>query len=383
MNMKGYKTTIRHFVVKKVKSPILAVGHTGLGKTAIPYQVFWEMHLKYNCVLDKDGMPTTDKDGNLILKDKLEYGYAYINMTGMEATDLMGYPSPNTEKGVTEFLPPSWLKVVEDYPCGVLVIDEVNRMDLQVRQAYMQFLERREIGNVKLPDGWVIVQTANPPEDGYHVADWDEALVRRAIDLYVEGDLSVWLEYAMNEWVSPFNGQKGFSPRILSTANRLTGKGLNRECKASIQKKATYAGLEYAEILEESELGKLGPELARAIMAGAIGWDGADMWAAALNDDKSKKVLSALLHGGDIPKGVSADVLLDVMFLFLDVLKNDGENVSKPAHMLWKILPDDNKLAFANYCYPTMLQYAKPYAEFKKEHQKWCVDNMIVMGPMA
>jgi len=381
MRIKDYKSVIRHFFVKRVHIPVLAVGHTGLGKTAAPYQVFWEMHLKYNCVLDAERNPTTDKDGNFKLKDVLEVGYAYINMTGMEATDLMGYPSPNKEKGVTEFLPPSWLKVVEQFPMGILVIDEVNRMDLQVRQAYMQFLERREIGNVKLPDGWVIVQTANPPEDGYHVSDWDDALVRRACDVYIEGDLASWLDYAMNEWTSPMNGQKGFSPRILATANRLTNKGLNRECKASIQKKPTYAGLEYAELLEESEISKLGAEVARSVMAGVIGWDGADMWAASLNNVKSKRVLEQILNG-EKPDKISQDVLLDVMFDFLPLLKENAVKVADAAYLLWKVLPEDVKMVFANRCYPYMLKHAKAYADFKKDHQKWCVDNMVMMGPI-
>jgi|GEM_PF-3305223 len=96
--------------------------------------------------------------------------------------------------------PPSWLP--QPGTRGILFLDELNRANREVRQGSFQLVLDRTVGQIPLPDGWIIVSANNPPDmDGKGMGHQvnaidDRALLSRFCHVAAEPRTSEWLGWA-------------------------------------------------------------------------------------------------------------------------------------------------------------------------------------------
>lgn len=85
-----------------------------------------------------------------------------------ESTDIGGYPVPNLEKGVVEFLPVDWAvavkKDVDDGYFTIVFIDEVRDITPPVFAALNKVVHERRVGEFKMPDEVRFIGAANSIE---------------------------------------------------------------------------------------------------------------------------------------------------------------------------------------------------------------------------
>ena len=139
------------------------------------------------------------------LADTLEYGFIDLRLSQLEAVDLRGVPTVNN--GVTTWNVPSSLPQVETHGAyGILFLDEFFLGAPSVRAAAYQLLQDREVGDYRLPDGWIILAASNRPEDKAGIAggQFDSALTNRfAAHFEIVPDVDAWAEWALGNGVSP------------------------------------------------------------------------------------------------------------------------------------------------------------------------------------
>jgi hypothetical protein len=351
-----YARTIEYLAEKRPLYPLLVYGITGIGKTSIPGQVYKKLAQKYGA-------------------DK--FGFLYVNMTACEPSDLLGNPIIMEKKDgskMTTYAPPDWLKRVEDFERGIAIFDEVNRLDYQVQNTYMQFLDRRELGNVRVPDGWLIVQTANPNDEGYKVSDLDKALLRRSVIIQLQFSLDEWREWAMGEYLSPTGNR--MHPRVLAATTRVVRK-YDQEVKNKFDQVMSPYGWEIcSEYLWSGAMDELNREIRTQIMAGAAGPEYANLLESSLNDEEIRKLLKDILDSKQVtvPKG-KEDMFIDLMYMFFESLDKEPKRHAKPALALFESLPGEFRPVYVKYLYKYFSRFKKEYEPLKLSWRGWCSKN--------
>lgn len=79
---------------------------------------------------------------------------------------------------------------------GILFLDEINCVSETLIPVMLQFLQYKEFGGRKLPQGWVVVTAGNPPEYNSSVRELDTVTWDRLKRIDVEPDFAVWKEFA-------------------------------------------------------------------------------------------------------------------------------------------------------------------------------------------
>ena len=175
-------------------------GHAGLGKTQICRQAAEEL----------------TRETSFLTKNQ-PFHFRCLNLQFLERPDLMGLPY--VEAGKTRFARPTILPD-EDQPFGVLLFDEANRVDRDLRSAMLNLLEDREVNGHKIPRNWVIVLAGNPSqtsngEGNYEVNNFDSALLDRVARVQVVGDVGKLVDYLRKKYENHFlveflNQNRGF-----------------------------------------------------------------------------------------------------------------------------------------------------------------------------
>jgi hypothetical protein len=360
-----YTKVIEYLAEHSPLYPLLVYGITGIGKTSIPQQVYRKMAEKYG-------------------KDK--FGFLYVNMTACEPSDLLGNPIMVDQDGkkVTTYAPPDWLKRVEDFERGIAIFDEVNRLDYQVQNTYMQFLDRRELGNVRVPNGWLIIQTANPNDEGYKVSDLDKALLRRSVIMQLQFSLDEWREWAMGEYLSPSGNR--MHPRVLAATTRVVRK-YDQEVKNKFDQTMSPYGWEIcSEYLWSGAMDELSRELRTQLMAGAAGPEYAQLLESSLNDEDVRRLLKEILEAKkvEVPKGKD-DMWIDLVYMFFEILDKEPKKLSKSAMALFESLPGEFRPMYCKYLYKYFSRFKKDFEPLKMAWRAWCsknkqYENMLLGG---
>jgi hypothetical protein len=183
--------------------PVMLWGPPGIGKSSIIHQISNEL-----------GMNMVD-----------------LRLAQLEPTDLRGVPMPNRETMRAEwFLPAFWPhRAKEDgertvtvvtinkdgeeeekeqvikYKAGqcpsgpgVIFLDEIEKAPVSVKNASLQLVLDRRIGDYILPDDWAIVCAGNREEDGCFSAPLGKALENRMIHFEVDANVDDWAAWARN-----------------------------------------------------------------------------------------------------------------------------------------------------------------------------------------
>jgi len=197
----------------QAKVPLIMWGPPGIGKSSIVEQIGKEMNLD---IID-------------------------LRLAQLDPTDLRGIPMPNRETMRADwFLPSFWPMVAEedgvrevkgengrikkikykagDCPTGpgILFLDEIEKAPVSVKNAALQLVLDRRIGDYKLPDDWAMICAANREEDGCFSQPLGNALANRLTHLEVEADVETWSAWAReNEVLEDVIGYLHFAPQFL------------------------------------------------------------------------------------------------------------------------------------------------------------------------
>lgn len=167
--------------------PVFLMGPPGVGKTAIMAQVANEMNI----------------------------GLVPYSMTHHTRQSALGLPKIVTKKfgdeeyDITEYTMSEIISSIYDVmektgvKNGILFLDEINCVSETLSPVMLQFLQYKEFGKHKVPEGWVVVTAGNPPEYNNSVHEFDIVTWDRLKRVDVEPDYPAWKEYASAKGVHP------------------------------------------------------------------------------------------------------------------------------------------------------------------------------------
>mgnify|MGYP006285878015 CR=1 FL=1 len=153
----------------------ILVGEPGIGKTQMVNQFARRL-------AETQGLETPVPVRRLILSQ-------------IDAVDIRGLTIPDREAGVTRYLPPEFLPDPKIEPHGILFLDEIDRCEPTIQSSAFTLLLEREVGKVKIPDGWLIVAAANGTEFSENTFEFDPALADRLVFYKIEPSVEDWLDW--------------------------------------------------------------------------------------------------------------------------------------------------------------------------------------------
>lgn len=165
----------------KAKRPVFLWGPPGIGKSELV-----------------EGIGESGVLGNTKVID--------MRLALFEPTDLRGYPVPNVETGVMQWLPPADLPTPElaaEYDTIILFLDELNSAAPSVQAAAYQLILNRRIGQYVLPDNVVIIAAGNRETDKGVAYRMPKPLENRFVHFELRVDFEDWLNWATDNRINP------------------------------------------------------------------------------------------------------------------------------------------------------------------------------------
>lgn len=146
--------------------------------------------------LGKGGIGKTESIYDLAIQ-KLKIGYIDIRLLMYSEVDLKGIPYPDEKHINTVWLQNDILpRVDRDGETGILVLDEITSVARSVRTAAYQLLNERQLGEYRLPDGWLVVCLGNGEDDGGDFQGMEGNFANRCSIFNVVPDLNAWKTWA-------------------------------------------------------------------------------------------------------------------------------------------------------------------------------------------
>lgn len=167
--------------------PVYLEGAPGIGKTAIMKQIAQEL-----------GIPLVS--------------YPMTHHTRQSALGLPlitnevfdGNTFPVSKYTMSEIIAAVY-KAMEDSGVseGILFLDEFNCVSETLAPVMLQFLQTKEFGGHRLPEGWIIVIAGNPVEYNESARALDMVTLDRLCHITVEADYAIWRDYAVSQSIFP------------------------------------------------------------------------------------------------------------------------------------------------------------------------------------
>lgn len=143
-----------------------------------------------------------------------------VRLSMMDPTDVKGFPVPNRDRGVMEWLPADCLppmliekevgkgrtKTIQTVPNdtkGILFLDELNSAPPATQAAAYQLILNRKVGKYELPEGWDIVAAGNRDGDRGVTHRMPSPLRSRFVHIDVELNVDEWASWAVDNGVDP------------------------------------------------------------------------------------------------------------------------------------------------------------------------------------
>ena len=160
-------------IAMKNKTPVMMWGPPGTGKSSI-----------VNQVAEEDSLNLID-----------------VRLAQLDPTDIRGLPFLDQEaKAAIWYTPGFFPKRGEDGKAldgpGILFLDEIEKAPVSVKNAALQLVLDRCVGDYTLPDDWVIICAGNREEDGCFSAPLGSALSNRMIHIEIKADVDTWAKWA-------------------------------------------------------------------------------------------------------------------------------------------------------------------------------------------
>lgn len=128
------------------------------------------------------------------------WSFVHLSLAQIEESgDILGLPylKDTDGKKVTALAKPEWVPG-EDGP-GILLIDDFNRADSRILNAFMEVFQFYSTSSWSLPNKWFIILTANPRDVNYFVHKVDQAIMDRIMHIHVSFELDSWMNWAIEQ----------------------------------------------------------------------------------------------------------------------------------------------------------------------------------------
>lgn len=126
----------------------------------------------------------------------------YLNLSVLEAPDLMGLPMIDPETKLSEYATPKFLPVKGTKPQGVvLIVDEIDKAKPELQNPMLELFQFRSINGRPL-DIHSIIATGNLPEEGAFSLPVSHALTNRCMVYKVESSFEPWQQWAADSGVN-------------------------------------------------------------------------------------------------------------------------------------------------------------------------------------
>jgi hypothetical protein len=171
MNVGDVKKMMRYMV--RTEGNLLVLGSAGLGKTEM---------------------------GEQSAKDE-DCEYTYLNLSVMEAPDLVGLPFIKNER--TAYAPPHQFPIHGQVSKKhVLILDELDKASPDLQNPMLELIQKRSINGTKLGFSAVIA-TANLPDEGAFSKPISHALANRFSIVKMTPSYEHWRDWAVLNGVNP------------------------------------------------------------------------------------------------------------------------------------------------------------------------------------
>jgi len=212
-------------VLMRAGIPLLIEGLHGIGKSSAIIQLFAE-EASARSKEKLSRLPSTLDGKTYSDVGPDEFGLWSFSAGSILAEELIGVPVPQSDGTVKYHVPHGVLPPPNHRGGGIVLIDELNRADQQVRNAVMQLVLDRRLFSYKVPDGIWFAATQNPPSPEYQTTRMNPAIIERFCLLYAEyndhdasefiGNISKVVSSAMGLSAGTRNPSVNYTQRIRS-----------------------------------------------------------------------------------------------------------------------------------------------------------------------
>jgi len=132
------------------------------------------------------------------------YDHVYLNLSVLEAPDLIGLPII-TADGRVDYATPKFMPRVGDGTSGkplVLIVDEIDKAKPELQNPLLELFQFHSINGTKL-NIQAIVATGNLPEEGAFSQPISHALTNRCKVYRITHNFDAWQEWAQDASVNP------------------------------------------------------------------------------------------------------------------------------------------------------------------------------------
>ena len=139
------------------------------------------------------------------------WGFATCFLATQTPSDMLGFMVPTTDdkgRARSVFTMPSWYQTtdgqtVEDYPRGILFLDEYGQGEADVKRASAELLLNGRLGPWTLPAGWTVIAASNRANDRSGVTKSFDFVINRRMEVHVTASIDAWKEWALAAGVHP------------------------------------------------------------------------------------------------------------------------------------------------------------------------------------
>ena len=121
-------------------------------------------------------------------------------LSQIEAADLRGLPTLDTQIKRTTWYPPEFLPQSGE---GILFLDELSAAEPRLQVAAYQLILDRRVGEYRLPPGWWVVGAGNAPDDGAISFEMGSALADRLVHFKLVPNAREWISWGQNYGIAP------------------------------------------------------------------------------------------------------------------------------------------------------------------------------------
>ncbi|MBU1711430.1 MAG: AAA family ATPase [Proteobacteria bacterium] len=295
MKIDVFQDLLLNLCMKQIHMNLLFIGPMGVGKTWCIEEVAESMN---------------------VLLEKEEFGFVDLRLANNEPGDIIGFP--REKNGVTFWTRPEWFP--KPGTRGLLLLGEINRAPIDVRQAVFSLLSERRLHTHKLPDGWIIVGDMNPDNGEYQVDTLDKAMNRRFCQIVATPDALSWCKWAK---------EYGVDKKIIQFINE-NKKMLYKEERIEITAFPTPEGYRLVDEILTADVIPSTDDAKMEVISGIIGEDAAVALAPYLvrpvrNCVTAVEILEDYANVVDDVKEQSNDRMNKTIDEFTIMFSKDGE----------------------------------------------------------
>lgn len=219
-----------------VRQPLFISGGPGIGKSAIPRQVFKKVAAAEGRKFAEWADLSIAQKSECIHNPDKYWIFADMRTSQMDTTSLVGIPNmANTE--MLENIPYSWvIYFTAPTAHGCIFFDEINLAAPIVQSITYSAIHDRVISDRRLSDHVYVFAAGNRSQDKAHTFDMPLPLRDRFAECEVEFDVEAWINWA---------SRNGINPHLISFINWKPANLYNVE-KVKAEKPSTPRGVERA-----------------------------------------------------------------------------------------------------------------------------------------